>query len=129
MVIFGLDISSKQMSFILSQSVDKIIIATNNDADKANNVGLFAAIKIYLKLIKFFDISKVQIKLPLLKDFGEMLESEIPIDKWINKRINNKKQIECIIKNANNIKIDNKQISLLENRLEQLNFETNIISE
>lgn len=129
MVIFGLDVSSKQMSFILSQNIDKIIISTNNDLDKTQNVGLLAAIKIYLKLIKFFDISKIQIRLPILKDFGEMLESNISIDKWNNKKINDKKQIECIIKNANNIKIDDKQMSLLENRLEQLNFETDIISQ
>ena len=129
MVIFGLEISSKQISYLLSQNLNKIIIATNNDKDKTSNRGLEAAIKIYLKLTSVFDISKLEIRLPLMKDFGEMLENNIEIDKWINKKSNRIAQIEYIIKYLYNNKEENssKKIQLLKNYKEQLNVEGNAI--
>lgn len=129
LVVFGLEISSKQISYLLSQSLDKIYISTNNDKDKLDNRGLDAAIKIYLKLIKYFDICKVEIRLPILKDFGEMLEQNVSIDRWVNKKINKKNQIEYIIKHLYNTQRENSQISLLKNYLEELNFERDSISE
>lgn len=128
LVVFGLEISSKQLSYLMSLSIDKIIIATNNDKDKISNRGLSAAIKIYLKLIKFFDVSKIEIKLPILKDFGEMLENNIDISEWVNKKISKKKQVEYIIKSLHNQKQD-KNVLILENYLEQLNFERNTVGE
>lgn len=129
LVVFGLEISSKQLSYLMSLSLNKIYISTNNDSDKSDNRGLEAAIKIYLKLIKFFDVDKIEIRLPIVKDFGEMLEKNIEIDRWINKKVNKKNQVEYIIKYLYNNKGESKQISLLKNYLEQLNLERNTLSE
>ncbi len=49
LVVFGLEISSKQLSYLMSLSLNKIYISTNNDKDKSDNRGLLAAIKIYLQ--------------------------------------------------------------------------------
>jgi len=128
LVVFGLDISSKQISYLLSLNVDKIVIATNNDKDKSDNRGLAAAIKMYLKLIKYFDISKVEIRLPIAKDFGEMLESGIEMSKWENKKVNKKSQVEYIIKYLYNNDNGNSQLQTLKNYLEELNFERDTVS-
>ena len=129
LVVFGLEISSKQLSYLMSLSLDRIIVSTNNDADKSSNRGLEAAIKIYLKLIKYFDVDKVQIKLPVCKDFGEMLEKEIPISQWSSKKINKINQVEYIIKYMYNNAIDKKQISILKDYVEQLKIERDIIGQ
>jgi len=130
LVVFGLEISSKQMAYLSSLSLDKIIISTNNDKTKDSNRGLEAAIKIYLKLIDSFDISKIEIRLPILKDFGEMLENNISMDEWQNKKINKVAQIEYIKKYLYNNKCANSKnkIMLLKNYIEQLNAERDAIS-
>lgn len=120
LVVFGLEISSKQLSYLMSLSVDEIIIATNNDADKTDNRGLQAAIKIFLKLIKYIDIDKIKIKLPICKDFGEMLEKSISMEKWENKSRNRINQIEYILDYVYNTDKDKKSISILKNYLESL---------
>jgi len=129
LVIFGLEISSKQIAYLMSQNLNKITISTNNDSEKISNRGLEAAIKIYLKLTNFFDVSKLEIRLPLSKDFGEMLENGISIDKWINKRVNRISQIEYIIKYLYNNKDKNSssKIEILKNYKEQLDAERNSI--
>lgn len=127
MVVFGLDISSKQISHLLSYNLNKIIIATNNDYNKAVNRGLEGAIKIYLKLIKYFDISKVEIKLPVRKDFAEMLEKNVHISEWINKKSNKQKQLEYILKETHN-KSDKRAANIIQNYLEELQIERDIIS-
>jgi 5S rRNA maturation endonuclease (ribonuclease M5) len=129
LVVFGLEISSKQLSYLMSLSLDKVIVSTNNDKDKTDNRGLQAAIKIYLKLINYIDINKVEIKLPVCKDFGEMLETNIPISKWEDKKINKISQLEYIIKFLYNNENDKKQISVLKNHLEQLKLERDSISQ
>jgi hypothetical protein len=126
MVIFGLDLSSKQISHLLSLDLEKITIATNNDYDKSKNAGRDAAIKILVKLIKYFDPQKVQIKLPLLKDFGEMLEQQVEIHKWVQRKINPLKQVSKILENKRNIK-DKKCVKILEDYLEKLSFESDTI--
>lgn len=127
MVTFGLDISPKQLSYLVSLNLDKITIAMNNDGGKQKNRGKDAAIKILLKLIKYFDIEKVEIKLPILNDFGEMLENQIPIDDWLNKKINRIKQISYILNDHYGVK-DKKCVKILKDFLEKLNFEANSIS-
>ena len=127
MVLFGVDISSKQISHLLSLDIDKIIISTNNDKSKSKNIGREAAIKILLKLIKYFDVEKVHIKLPLMKDFGEMLEMGINISEWENKKIRPTKQITTILENKESIK-DKKCVKILEDYLEKLDFEANSLS-
>lgn len=127
LVVFGLEISSKQLSYLMSLSLNKIYISTNNDKDKSDNRGLMAAIKIYLKLIKFFDIDKVEIRLPICKDFGEMLEKDISMDKWLNKKVNKVNQVEYIINHLYNNGGNSKQISLLKDYKDQLNVERDVI--
>lgn len=127
LVVFGLEISSKQLSYLMSLSLNKIYISTNNDKDKLDNRGLLAAIKIYLKLIKFFDIDKVEIRLPICKDFGEMLEKDISMDKWLNKKVNKVNQVEYIINHLYNNGGNSKQISLLKDYKDQLNVERDVI--
>lgn len=119
-VVFGLEISSKQLSYLMSLSVDEVIIATNNDSDKTDNRGLQAAIKIFLKLIKYIDIDKIKIKLPICKDFGEMFEKRISMEKWENKSRNRINQIEYILDYVYNTDKDKKTISILKNYLESL---------
>ena len=120
LVVFGLEISSKQLSYLMSLSVDEVVIATNNDSDKTDNRGLQAAIKIFLKLIKYIDIDKVKIKLPICKDFGEMLEKSISMDRWNDKSRNRINQIEYILDYVYNTDKDKKTISILKNYLESL---------
>jgi len=120
LVVFGLEISSKQLSYLMSLSVDEVIIATNNDRNKTDNRGLQAAIKIFLKLIKYIDIDKVKIKLPICKDFGEMLEKGLSLEQWENKTRNRITQIEYILDYVYNTDKDKKSISILKNYLESL---------
>lgn len=120
LVVFGLEISSKQLSYLMSLSVDEVVIATNNDFNKTDNRGLQAAIKIFLKLIKYIDIDKVKIKLPICKDFGEMLEKSISMDRWNDKSRNRINQIEYILDYVYNTDKDKKTVSILKNYLESL---------
>lgn len=120
LVVFGLEISSKQLSYLMSLSVDEVIIATNNDSDKTDNRGLQAAIKIFLKLIKYIDIDKIKIMLPICKDFGEMLEKGITLERWENKKRDRITQVEYILDYVYNTDKDKKNISILKNYLESL---------
>ena len=120
LVVFGLEISSKQLSYLMSLSIDEVVISTNNDADKTDNRGLQAAIKIFLKLIKYIDIDKVKIKLPICKDFGEMLEKGITMERWENKKRDRITQVEYILNYVYNNDKDKKTISILKDYLESL---------
>jgi hypothetical protein len=84
--------------------------------------------KLQLKFI-FFDVSKLEIRLPVTKDFGDMLENGVSIDKWRNKRVNRISQIEYIIKYLynNKDKTSFNKIDILKNYKEQLNAERNSI--
>jgi 5S rRNA maturation endonuclease (ribonuclease M5) len=129
LVVFGLEISSKQLSFLMSLSLNKIIISTNNDFNKSDNRGLQAAIKMFLKLIKYIDIDKVHIKLPVLKDFGEMLEKKIDINKWENKRKDRIAALEYILDYVYNNTKDSKAVSIITDNIEKLKFERDSISQ
>lgn len=76
LVTFGLDASSKLVSYLNSFDLDRIIIATNNDNTKETNSGALASIKIASKLAAVFDLSVIKINPPLCNDFGDMLESD-----------------------------------------------------
>jgi hypothetical protein len=111
LALFGLSLSSKQLSFISSQPLKKIYIATNNEK---SNRGIIAAVKIFLKLMNFVDISKLEIRLPISKDFGLMLEENIPMSKWENKKVNMVNQIDYILAiKKEDIELDSKQRKLL----------------
>ena len=69
--LFGVSLSNSIVNYLVSLNVNKIIIATNNDTK--HNVGQEAAIKIRQKLKSYFD--NVEIRLPTLKDCGDMLNN------------------------------------------------------
>ena len=128
LVVSGLGLSSKQISFLLAQDLDQIIIATNNDK---SNVGLYAAIKIYIKLLNYFDINKLRINLPKENDFGEMHEKGLSFKStWYEKPLDKNKQISRILsilqskEGAAPIKNKterNKKINFLKNFIEETN--------
>jgi hypothetical protein len=74
LVTFGLDASSKLISYLNSFELNRIIVATNNDKDKEVNSGGIASVKVAAKLAQVFDLSVIRINPPLCNDFGEMLE-------------------------------------------------------
>jgi len=128
LVVGGLDLSSKQISFLLSQELNQIIIATNNDESKA---GLHAAIKIFVKLLNYFDINKLRINLPVGNDFGDMQQEGVNFtEAWYKKPLNKEKQISkiySILKSKEGMNIvknkteRKKKINFLKNLLEQPN--------
>jgi 5S rRNA maturation endonuclease (ribonuclease M5) len=69
--LFGVHISDKLVTTLCTLKVDKIIIATNNEANN-NSIGNKRAVEIYERLSRFCNKNKIQIKLPLKKDFLEM---------------------------------------------------------
>lgn len=77
LVLFGVNLHGKFLSYLIAQNPNKIIISTNNDVK--HNVGQEAAERIKNKLCNYFSEDKVEIKLPTKKDFGEMTEEEIKI--------------------------------------------------
>lgn len=84
LVMFGLDCSPKLLNFLVSRSLNKIYISTNNDSEASVNRGLIAAIKVLIKLSSFFDLDLIKIKPPLMNDFGDMQKSgnEFIFDSW-----------------------------------------------
>ena len=70
LTLFGTDISKSIISFLLAQNPDRIIIATNNDENKAGQEG---AEKIRKKLLNVFGEEKIITKHPKVNDFNEML--------------------------------------------------------
>ena len=76
---------------------EKIIIATNNDASAEKNRGLESAVKIFIKLLKYFDIESLVIKPPIKNDFGTMQELEIDFDTWYNRSPDKNKMYKYIL--------------------------------
>lgn len=74
-VAFGLDASSKLISFLNSFNLERIIISMNNDQGKEVNSGGQAIIKTAAKLAQIYDLNQICINPPLANDFGDMLES------------------------------------------------------
>ena len=83
LVSFGLDISPKLLCHLISLDVERIILAFNNDSDKALNRGARASVKNYLKLLNHFDFEQLHICLPTQTDFGEMKADDF--DQWRDK--------------------------------------------
>lgn len=82
LVTFGLDASSKLISYLNSFDLNKIIISTNNDDNKEINSGGNASIKIAAKLSKIFDLSLIRINPPTSNDFGDMLKEKKDFSEW-----------------------------------------------
>ncbi len=74
--LFGTNLSSSLLGYILSLNPNKIFIATNNEPDN-QSIGLKAAEKIKKNLLQFFGEDKILIALPTKKDFNDMSESEV----------------------------------------------------
>jgi len=75
-VLFGIDISSRLVSFLSTLSLCNIYISTNNDITKKANWGALAAEGIKKKLSKVIDEKKIKIALPPNGDWGEMSKPE-----------------------------------------------------
>jgi hypothetical protein len=76
LMLAGLDISAKMISYLNTFDLNRIIVATNNDNSKQVNTGALASIKITAKLSTVFDLSLIRINPPVCNDFGEMLECD-----------------------------------------------------
>ena len=72
LVVFGLSMGSKLLSTLVSLNISKIFICLNNDECNKVNRGEEASVKMYLKLLGFFNKEKIYINLPTQKDFGDM---------------------------------------------------------
>lgn len=90
LVTFGLDISPSLISILLGLNLDSIVLSFNNDFHKSENSGKNAVIKNFLKLLSYFDQSKINISLPIKNDFGDMNKKDF--EKWIDKKNINKQQ-------------------------------------
>lgn len=77
LVVFGVKLSNKLVSLLLSLDIDEIIISTNNDEEKEKNWGKQAAEAIQKKLLKTFDEDSVKIQLPKNNDWGVTPKDEI----------------------------------------------------
>jgi len=121
LVTFGLDISPALINCLLLLNPSKIFISLNNDNDKAENRGLNASIKNYLKLLSFFDWQKIKICLPFNGDFGDMLPEDF--SDWKNKllNINDKDQRHDVRHQAEKLITNNK---LSKNIYKNLKFIT-----
>lgn len=72
LVSFGLDISSKLSTFLVSLPIKNIILSLNNDFSSSENRGMNACFKNFLKLTTFFSPESIKICLPTKSDFGDM---------------------------------------------------------
>lgn len=68
LVLFGLSLSGKMISYLVSLNPSRIFIATNNDE---SGRGQSAALKIQQKLSVFFDQKRFTVVLPTCKDWNE----------------------------------------------------------
>lgn len=97
LVTFGLDVSPKLMTTLIMLNPEKIIISTNNDSSSDINRGLESAVKIFIKLLKYFDIDALTIQPPLKNDFGRMHELNIDFDSWYSREPNKNKMYQYIL--------------------------------
>lgn len=72
LVSFGLDISSKLSTHLVSLPIDNIILSLNNDTSSSENRGMQACFKNFLKLLSLFSPSSIKVCLPNKNDFGDM---------------------------------------------------------
>ena len=75
-VLFGLNIGSKLLSFLMSLDLKNIYISLNNDQESEHNRGQIGAISLFLKLSKYFDKNKLVIAPPNKNDFGDMNDQD-----------------------------------------------------
>ncbi len=86
MVLFGTELSHAVLNYLLKVNPKKIIIATNNELDSDNGgVGNDAAVKIYNRLKRYFNLNQIKIHLPPAKDFAEIKDDKTIVN-WYNNR-------------------------------------------
>ena len=99
LVLFGLSASASIINYLSSKVLGDIYICTNNDFNSSENRGLIAAIKNYLKMSKYFDLSILTIHLPYkANDFGEMYQNGYNINDWLSRKIDKQEQRDYIQK-------------------------------
>ena len=98
LVIFGLSVSTSIISYLSGKSLDKIIIAGNNDFNSEENRGLIASIKNYIKLSSYFDLDTLAIKVPPKgsNDLGEAHEGGEDLSEWSTHSYKTKEQRKFI---------------------------------
>lgn len=84
LVTFGLVLSSKLGSFIMSLELDRVVIALNNDIESDINRGHFAAVDMFIDLMHYVDFVKVNIVLPESNDFGSINDDQF--NTWVGKK-------------------------------------------
>lgn len=124
LVTFGLDLSSKQISFLISQSPKTITISMNNDASSVKNAGLESSIKHFVSLMDYFDLDKIEIKLPPpdydLSDLHKMSS----MHRFTGKKVKKETQLKAIldyIQNPSNVKKFKKN-QKIEEKVEKIKF-------
>jgi len=98
LVTFGLDISPKLKSVLMGLNLSKIWLSLNNDQSKSFNAGQFAAVKNLLNLSSSFNLSTLNICLPIRSDFGDMSKDDF--SKWLKKLEFNRNNHKFIIEKA-----------------------------
>ena len=78
--LFGINISSKIISYLIQANPKEILISTNNEPNN-NSIGNIAAQEIKDKLASYFLEEKIKIALPIAKDFGD--QSDEQMLEWI----------------------------------------------
>jgi hypothetical protein len=91
--LFGVNISSKVIAYLISLNPSRILISTNNELGSANGgIGNKKAIVLQKTLTNFFSEERVSVALPDVKDFGDYHllseNSEIKFDNWREKWLN-----------------------------------------
>lgn len=72
LVSFGTVLSTPLICFLASLGSPRVVLSLNNDYDKDNNRGRVGSFKSLLKLLNYFDLDRIIIHPPTLKDFGDM---------------------------------------------------------
>ncbi len=77
LITFGLVMSSKLASFLMTLDIDRIVISLNNDVASDVNHGKESAIAMFIDLLHYVDLKKIRIALPdKCNDFGEMNDEQ-----------------------------------------------------
>lgn len=89
LVTFGLDLSPKLGAFIMSQDIDRVVVALNNDNSKVKNAGKLAAVAMFIELMHYVDYHKIVVALPSVKDFGDCNDEHF--EQWEARKANHEK--------------------------------------
>lgn len=95
---FGTMASASVCSYLSAFSINKVVIAFNNDHDKELNAGLEGSIKTFYRLLNVFDYDKIIIHLPFRNDFGDMNSEDLLT--WKNDKDNLSYDYEQVIQKS-----------------------------